>query len=80
MVQDLTIERCRKLIEERRGTKLTDQDIKLLVPVVSLLAGVIADAFSELETVDQSLFNPPGDTLQQLNEGSFIPKPPRKKK
>jgi hypothetical protein len=34
------------------------------------LAGIVIDAYSELETIDQALFNPPGDVFDQLNAHS----------
>lgn len=61
------VEHCRKLIGSE-GVKLSTDQIQEIVAVTDALAGVIVDAWLDLDLIDQSKFYPPGDVIDQLNE------------
>ena len=74
------MEQCRKLIPTEVEPSLSDQEVEGLRDMLYDLAEIVSDAFSNLATVDQALFDPPGDVVQWFNEGPFRPAPMKKGK
>jgi hypothetical protein len=67
IIGEMHVEHCRKLLgKEAEG--LSDAEIQKMTDLCSTLAGVVMEAFSELNEIDQSKFHPPGDVIDQLNE------------
>jgi hypothetical protein len=74
-MERLTIAQCRKLIGQPETESLADEAVIQLRDMLYSLADVIADAFIDLENVDQTLFAPAGDVVdifemrvRELNE------------
>lgn len=67
-MENLSIERCRELIGDD-ASGLTDEQIQRLRRELYGLANIVIDAFCGLDVIDQSLFSPPGDIIDQLNAG-----------
>ena len=66
-MERLSLFQCRKLIEPG-GKPFTDEEVLGLRDMLYCLGGVISDAYSELNNIDQSLFEPYGNAVDQLNE------------
>ena len=66
-MERLSLLQCRKLIEPG-GKPLSDEEVLGLRDMLYCLSGVIADAYSELNNIDQSAFEPYGNAVDQLNE------------
>jgi hypothetical protein len=62
----LNTKRCRESVGSS-AEALSDEQILAMRDMIYELAGIVIDAYSELGTIDQSLFNPPGDVIDQLN-------------
>ncbi len=67
-MERLNIARCRELIARPGGEPLGDEEIMQLRDMLYSLADVIADAFVDLESIDQSTFEPRGDAVDMLQE------------
>lgn len=67
----LAVKRCRELVGNS-GAASSDEQILAMRDMLYELAGIVIDAYSELGTIDQSLFNPPGDVIDQLNASIAI--------
>jgi len=66
-MERLDINKCRYLVGDSEKA-LSDGQILEMRDMLYELAGIVIDAYCELETIDQSLFNPPGDVFDQLNK------------
>jgi len=66
MAGDITLNQCRQLLADD-GRDLTDEQVIAFRNSLETLATVIIDAWLDLDNVDQSLFSPPGDIIDQLN-------------
>jgi hypothetical protein len=62
----LSLEQCRKLIQDQDSDALTDEQILGMRDMLYTLADVVTDAFSDLGEIDPGLFDPPGTISQQL--------------
>jgi hypothetical protein len=62
-MERFTVVQCRKLIGRPATDSLADESVIELRDMLYSLADVIADAFSDLENTDQTLFTPPGDVF-----------------
>jgi hypothetical protein len=66
-MERLSLLQCRKLIKPG-GKPLSDEEVLGLRDMLYCLGEVIADAYSELNNIDQSAFEPYGNAVDQLNE------------
>jgi hypothetical protein len=66
LMERFDIKRCRDLLGES-GESFPDHEILGMRDMLYELGEIVIDAYNELETIDQSLFNPPGDIIDQLN-------------
>jgi hypothetical protein len=66
-MERLSLLQCRNLIPPG-GKPLSDEEVLGLRDMLYCLGGVISDAFSELNNIDQSEFEPYGGAVDQLNE------------
>jgi hypothetical protein len=67
-MERLSVAQCRGLIAQQDGEPLGDEEIVGLRDTLYSLADVIADAFVDLENIDQRAFEPPGDVIDVLEE------------
>jgi hypothetical protein len=65
-MEPLSIAQCRKLIGQPQGTELSEEEVAQLRDMLYSLAEVIADAFIDVNNIDQRLFEPPGDAVDIL--------------
>jgi hypothetical protein len=68
-MERLSISDCRKLIVRPGIEPSGDAEIVRLREMLYCLADVIADAFIDLSSIDQSTFEPPDDNLAALCAG-----------
>jgi hypothetical protein len=62
-MERLNVTVCRKLIAQSGNEPPGDDEIVRLRDMLYCLADVIADAFVDLENIDQSTLSPPGDAI-----------------
>ncbi len=62
-MERLSIPNCRKLIIQSGNEPPGDDELVRLRDMLYSLADVIADAFIDLENIDQSTFSFPGDAI-----------------
>ena len=73
LMERLSIAHCRKLIGQTTSPSLPDEDVLQLRDTLYALGEVIADAFADLNSIDQSTFDPPDDFDDWLREISGGP-------
>ena len=67
-MERLTVSQCRELMPKAGATVLTDDEVVNLRDTLYTLSEVIADAFADLNNIDQSTFEPPNDLDDWLRE------------
>ena len=61
VMERLSIQQCRQLMARSVDSSLSEEEVLQLRDTLYTLGDVIADAFAELSTIDQSTFTPPND-------------------
>lgn len=67
-MERLNTAECRKLIGQRGAYALADEDVLQLRDMLYALGEVIADAFADLHSMDQSTLEPLNDLDEWLRE------------
>lgn len=68
----MEIERCRDLISS--GRDLSDEQIRELADLTSALAAAIVDAYTDLNQIDQAMFDPPGSVFENFDQHNSLEK------
>jgi hypothetical protein len=67
-MERLSVNQCRKLIDGQESSTLTDKNVVELRDMLYAVCDVIADAYADLDNIDQSTFDPPRDLDDWLRE------------
>jgi hypothetical protein len=73
-MERLSVSQCRALIDQEDNESLSDQGVGELRDMLYALGGVIADAYADLDSIDQSTFEPPNDLDDWFREIGLVSK------
>lgn len=69
LMERLSIQQCKELIGQEEAEALKEEDVLRLRDMLYAVVDVIADAYSDLNNIDQSKFYPPNDLDDWLAGG-----------
>jgi hypothetical protein len=67
-MERFSVKQCRALIGQSEASALGEEEVLRLRDMLYVLGDVIADAFADLNTIDQTTFQPQDDLDEWMRE------------